>query len=115
FELDATANFCDDYYTRPDLLDRGTGHPTGNVGIGAAAFANLRDDVRVEHEFYRSTCANLHWRGWSKTPANASSGSSDPNTSKAVLVSGWINAFASTERIAVAFCGLARSVSPALG
>src|SRR5215468_12404239 len=32
-------------------------------GIGPIALANLRDDVRVEQEFHRSTLRQSRWRG----------------------------------------------------
>src|SRR5260370_20720199 len=111
FQLDATTDFGEDYDARPDLLDGSASDPAGNVRMGSVALADLGNDVRVEQEFHRSTSRQSRWRGWSKTPVTVSSGSSEPNTSKAVLTSGWIRAFASTDRSASAFSALPRSVS----
>jgi hypothetical protein len=58
-----------------------------------------------------STSRQFRWRGWSKTPVNASSGRSEPNTSNAVFTCGWTRALASVDRSAAALSTLRRSIS----
>jgi len=67
-----------------EFRGRRAGGPTGDVRMGAVSFTEFRDDVGVEEEPQRSTSRHLSFRVVANTPSNASSGRSDPNTSRAV-------------------------------
>jgi len=73
-------------------------------------------DQRTEHRSddggdVSGYLAPRFWRGWSNTPLKASSGRSEPNTSKAVFSSGSISSFSRTKRSALAFSGSPRNAS----
>ena len=69
----------------PISLDRRLRHPLCDVRIRPFELADFGYDVRIEQEFQRSTSRHFFWRGWSNTPAKASSARSEPKISKAVL------------------------------
>src|SRR5258708_16972683 len=102
FQLDATTDFGEHEDARSDFLDRSTSDPTDNVGMGSIALADFGNDIGVDQKFHRSTLRQFRWRGCSKTPAKASSGSSGPNISHAVYTSGAARRFAWVNRRASA-------------
>src|SRR5438552_2651886 len=83
FQLDATANFGKHQDARADLGNGSASNPAGNVRVCPVALAYFGKDVRIEQEFHRSTSRQSRWRGWSNMPSKASSGRSEPKTSKA--------------------------------
>jgi hypothetical protein len=92
-------------------VQREQAYSSGNARIGPIALADLGNDVRVEQELQRLISRHCRWRGCSNTPAKTSSGRSEPNTSNAVLISGWTRAFTSADRSTFAFSDSSRSVS----
>jgi len=109
--LDTATYLCQNDDACSDLLGRRSRDPSGHVWGRSVALAKLGNDARIEQKPHSFSFRQSRSRGWSNTPAKPSSGRSEPNISNAVISAGFINAFSSADRRALALSGSPRSVS----
>jgi hypothetical protein len=72
----------------------------------SVALAKLGNDIRIEQKPRSFSLRQSRSRGWSNTPAKASSGRSEANISNAVISAGLTNAFSSADDAAPLFAPL---------
>jgi hypothetical protein len=107
-QFDAATYLCDNYDACSDPLGRRWRDKSGHVRMRSVALAKLGNDVRIDQKPRSFSLRQSRSRGWSNTPAKASSGRSEANISNAVISAGLTNAFSSADRRALAFSGSPR-------